>query len=171
MNYSLKNPMIIHIISEITIILSLIVYFNRKISCLTENIKNITNRLTKQDQILNNHEQILLKLLSNNKTLNLTSNPKKPKGILQKPRVSFNLANNTHKSILKHNNEEFLEQNTCQHEDSSQYHDEAEEEEMEKIEELEREEDDLELCDDNLIEDELNELLINTNLNTDLKKT
>ena len=70
MSKLLDNKQIIHIVSEIVIILGITFYFTQKNKKLMNHINDLTQRIEEQEDILQKHEQIITKLSSMIEELN-----------------------------------------------------------------------------------------------------
>lgn len=64
-SFSWLNFQTIHILVEIVTICGISYYFNRKVSAMTKQLEDLHARLEEQDKILQNHEDVLKKLISN----------------------------------------------------------------------------------------------------------
>ena len=70
MSKLLDNKQIIHIVSEIVIILGITFYFTQKNKKLMNHINDLTQRIEEQEDILQKHEQMITKLSSMIEELN-----------------------------------------------------------------------------------------------------
>lgn len=60
----LENKQVIHIVSEIVVIVSVIVYFNQKHKKLLKQIEDLVQRVEDQEDLIQKHEQVIQKLLA-----------------------------------------------------------------------------------------------------------
>jgi hypothetical protein len=70
MSKLLDNKQIIHIVSEIIIIVGIVFYFTQKNKKLMNHINDLTQRIEEQEDILQKHEQMITKLSSMVEELN-----------------------------------------------------------------------------------------------------
>ena len=70
MSKLLQNPQIIHIVSEAVIIIGITFYFSQKTKKLMNHINDLTQRLEDQEDIIQKHEQLILKLMNSVDELN-----------------------------------------------------------------------------------------------------
>jgi hypothetical protein len=75
MSKLLQNPQIIHIISEAVVIIGITFYFSQKTKKLMNHINDLTQRLEDQEDIIQKHEQLILKLMNSVDELNNKPNP------------------------------------------------------------------------------------------------
>lgn len=64
MSKLLENPQIIHIISEVVVFIGITFYFSQKNKKLMNHINDLTQRLEDQEDIIQKHEQLILKLMN-----------------------------------------------------------------------------------------------------------
>ncbi len=64
-SFSWLNFQTIHILVEVVTICGISYYFNRKLNTLTKQIEDLLLRLDDQEKILQNHDDVLKKLISN----------------------------------------------------------------------------------------------------------
>jgi hypothetical protein len=63
-NVSWLNFNVIHIIVEVAALCGVAVYFSNKINALTKHVEELTHRLEEQEKTIQNHEEILKKLIA-----------------------------------------------------------------------------------------------------------
>jgi len=68
---SIGKQQIIHIVSEVVIITGISIYFQLKVRNLNNDIERMKNKIEQQDQVIQNHEQLLLKIMSNVDLMNM----------------------------------------------------------------------------------------------------
>jgi len=59
-----KNKQLIHIASEIVVLLALIFYFNSKNKQLSKQIEELAHRLEEQEDVIQQHDQVLKKIVA-----------------------------------------------------------------------------------------------------------
>ena len=62
---SIGKQQIIHIASEVVIITGISIYFQLKVRNLNNAIERLENKIEQQDQVIQNHEQLLLRIMNN----------------------------------------------------------------------------------------------------------
>ena len=70
MAYNLENKQMLHIISEIIVLIGLTFYFNQKNKKLLNHIEDLAQRLEEQEELIQKHENIIIKLVSSVNELN-----------------------------------------------------------------------------------------------------
>ena len=68
---SINKQQIIHIVSELVIITGISIYFNSKVKKLANHIETLENKIIQQEQVIQNHEQLLLRLMNNFEIMNV----------------------------------------------------------------------------------------------------
>jgi hypothetical protein len=68
---SINKQQIIHIVSELVIITGISIYFNSKVKKLANYIETLENKIIQQEQVIQNHEQLLLRLMNNFEIMNV----------------------------------------------------------------------------------------------------
>jgi len=67
---SIGKQQIIHIVSEVVIITGISIYFQLKVRNLHSAIERLENKIEQQDQVIQNHEQLLLRIMNNVDSMN-----------------------------------------------------------------------------------------------------
>lgn len=67
---SIGKQQIIHIASEVVIITGISIYFQLKVKNLHSAIEKLENKIEQQDQVIQNHEQLLLRIMNNIDSMN-----------------------------------------------------------------------------------------------------
>jgi len=67
---SIGKQQIIHIVSEVVIITGISIYFQLKVRNLHSTIEKLENKIEQQDQVIQNHEQLLLRIMNNVDSMN-----------------------------------------------------------------------------------------------------
>ena len=69
-----ENKYLIHIASEIIIIIGIAFYFNKENKKLKSNIDDLSQRIKEQDELLKNHSQLIKKLMESTNRIQMTHN-------------------------------------------------------------------------------------------------
>ena len=69
---SIGKQQIIHIVSEVVIITGISIYFQLKVRHLHNAIEKLENKIEQQDQVIQNHEQLLLRIMNNVDLMNVS---------------------------------------------------------------------------------------------------
>jgi hypothetical protein len=67
---SIGKQQIIHIVSEVVIITGISIYFQLKVRNLHSEIERLENKIEQQGQVIQNHEQLLLRIMNNVDSMN-----------------------------------------------------------------------------------------------------
>lgn len=86
MSQILENKQMIHIVSEVVVLIGLTFYFNQKNKKLLNHIEDLAQRIEEQEDLLQKHENIIKKLVSSINELH-ANNPTQPlpKNVMRKP--------------------------------------------------------------------------------------
>jgi hypothetical protein len=86
MSQILENKQMIHIVSEVVVLIGLTFYFNQKNKKLLNHIEDLAQRIEEQEDLLQKHENIIKKLVSSINELH-ANNPSQPlpKNVMGKP--------------------------------------------------------------------------------------
>ena len=86
MSKLLENKQIIHIATEIVVLIGIIFYFSSKNNKLLDHIEDLSQRLEDQEDLIQKHEQIIRQLVQavNNRGHPPSTSPPKPKDVKRK---------------------------------------------------------------------------------------
>lgn len=82
MSKILENKHLVHIASEIVIIVGLTFYFNQQNKKLKSIIDDLSQRIEEQDELLKNHSQLIKKLVEHTNRIQMTHNNDNISGII-----------------------------------------------------------------------------------------
>lgn len=86
MSQILENKQMIHIVSEVVVLIGLTFYFNQKNKKLLNHIEDLAQRIEEQEDLIQKHENIIKKLVSSINELHANNLPQAlPKNVMKKP--------------------------------------------------------------------------------------
>ena len=118
---SINKQQIIHIVSELVIITGISIYFNSKVKKLANHIETLENKIIQQEQVIQNHEQLLLRLMNNFEMMNVNvsniqksfqQNNNNEENIKAKTKLKNNKKNKSSSSSYDKKEEELLKNTT-----------------------------------------------------------
>jgi hypothetical protein len=81
---NLPKSQLIHIVSEIILLLSIVFWFQKKTASMNSKLQELSSKITEQDEIIKSHDVLLSDLINNVTILNSRNNKK----------TNFHLSNN-----------------------------------------------------------------------------
>lgn len=85
MSQILENKQMIHIVSEVVVLIGLTFYFNQKNKKLLNHIEDLAQRIEEQEDLIQKHENIIKKLVSSINELHANNLPQAlPKNVMKK---------------------------------------------------------------------------------------
>lgn len=88
---NLPKSQLIHIVSEIILLLSIVFWFQKKTASMNSKLQELSSKITEQDEIIKSHDVLLSDLINNVTILNSRNNKK----------TNFHLSNNKPKNKPK----------------------------------------------------------------------
>jgi hypothetical protein len=86
MSQILENKQMIHIVSEVVVLIGLTFYFNQKNKKLLNHIEDLAQRIEEQEDLIQKHENIIKKLVSSINELHANNLPQSlSKNVMKKP--------------------------------------------------------------------------------------
>lgn len=85
---NLPKSQLIHIVSEIILLLSIVFWFQKKTASMNSKLQELSSKITEQDEIIKSHDVLLSDLINNVTILNSRNNKK----------TNFHLSNNKPKN-------------------------------------------------------------------------
>ena len=141
MSKLLEKKDIIHIATEIVVLIGITFYFSSKNKKLLEHIEDLSKRIEEQEDIVQKHEKIIIQLvqnINNNNPDNLNRPPNIKRSLSKKSVVSSKKVNSTIKVSFIETNQEQKNSSTLIQDDDSDDESALDEEIAEELQDLEQ---------------------------------